>query len=155
MCSSIIRNFVTALQINKQKLLCFCAGGCSDSNVAPVRCTSICISESTPESTKSVPPIILRAYSYYRAYCPWVNSTNNEFLSDTVVSVGMQMACKMDHLTRDRRKMQTCLVSGCRQINWNKKLCYRRRTARRAMSVKMLSTVETSCMTNPQEIEWS
>jgi len=34
----------------------------------------------------------------------------------------------------------------------NKKLCYRRRTARRAMSLKILSTVETSCTTNPQQI---
>ena len=35
----------------------------------------------------------------------------------------------------------------------NKKLCYRRRSSRRAMSVKILSTVETSCKTNPQLIE--
>jgi len=33
-----------------------------------------------------------------------------------------------------------------------KKLCYRKRTARRFMSVKILSTVETSCITNPQQI---
>ena len=35
----------------------------------------------------------------------------------------------------------------------DKKLCYRRWTARRAMPVKILSTVETSCTTNPQQIE--
>jgi len=35
----------------------------------------------------------------------------------------------------------------------HKKLCYRRRTARRAMSVKILSTVEKSCTTNPQQIK--
>jgi len=30
------------------------------------------------------------------------------------------------------------------RISYNKKLCYRRRTARRAMSVKILPTAETS-----------
>jgi len=35
----------------------------------------------------------------------------------------------------------------------NKKLCYRRQTVRRAMSVKILSTVETSCTTNAQQIK--
>jgi len=34
----------------------------------------------------------------------------------------------------------------------NKKLCYRRRTARRATSFKILSTVVTSCTANPQQI---
>jgi len=38
------------------------------------------------------------------------------------------------------------------QAKLNKKLCYRRRTARRAMSVKILSTVETSSTANPQQI---
>jgi len=32
------------------------------------------------------------------------------------------------------------------------KLCYRRRTARHAVSVKVLSTVDTSCTTGPQQI---
>jgi len=34
----------------------------------------------------------------------------------------------------------------------NKNLCYRRGTARRAVSVNILSTVERSCTTNPQQI---
>jgi len=38
-------------------------------------------------------------------------------------------------------------------IKLNKKLCYRRRTARCAMSVKILSPVETICTTNSQQIE--
>jgi len=36
--------------------------------------------------------------------------------------------------------------------NKHKKLCYRRWTAQHATSVKILSTVETSCTTNPQQI---
>ena len=38
------------------------------------------------------------------------------------------------------------------QAKLNKKLCYRRRTARRAMSVIVLPTVETSSTANPQQI---
>ena len=34
-----------------------------------------------------------------------------------------------------------------------KKLCYYRRTARRTISVKILSSVETSCTANPQQIK--
>ena len=34
-------------------------------------------------------------------------------------------------------------------------LCYRRRTARRAVPVKILSILETSCTTNPQQVEVS
>ena len=34
----------------------------------------------------------------------------------------------------------------------NTKLCCHRKTARRAVSVKILSTVETSCTTNPQQL---
>ena len=34
----------------------------------------------------------------------------------------------------------------------DKKLCYRRRAARRTMSVRIVSTVETNCTTNPQQI---
>jgi len=45
--------------------------------------------------------------------------------------------------------MNTYLFPG----NYYKKLCYRRRTARRAMSVKILSTVEISYAANPQQIE--
>jgi len=36
--------------------------------------------------------------------------------------------------------------------NKHKKLCYRRWTAQHATSVKILSTLETSCTTNPQQI---
>jgi len=40
------------------------------------------------------------------------------------------------------------------RITWvDKKICYRRRTARRAMSFKILSTIETICTTNSQQIE--
>jgi len=41
--------------------------------------------------------------------------------------------------------------------NVNKKLCYRRKTARRDVSVKMLpmlhNSVETTCVTSPEQIE--
>ena len=46
-----------------------------------------------------------------------------------------------------------CPLTWSVNIRNNKKLSYRRWTARRAKSVKMLSTVETSCTTNPQQIE--
>ena len=64
--------------------------------------------------------------------------------------------------THGPRKVQTqtetrrvyALRAGDGTLELNKKLCYRRRTARRAVlySVVILSTVETSCTTNPQQI---
>jgi len=47
---------------------------------------------------------------------------------------------------------QSLLLQFVLLVIQNKKLCCRRRTARRAMSVEILSTVETSCTTNAEQI---
>jgi len=47
-------------------------------------------------------------------------------------------------------RSQTRLISP---VKCNTKLCYRRRTARRDTSVNVLTTVETSCAKNPEQIE--
>ena len=45
------------------------------------------------------------------------------------------------------------VLQNMNSIKLNKKLCYRKRNARRTMSVIILSPVETICTTNSQQIE--
>ena len=54
---------------------------------------------------------------------------------------------------KERRGKETEKEAERREGGKNKKLCYCRRTARRAMSVIISSTVETSCTAHPQQIE--
>ena len=55
--------------------------------------------------------------------------------------------------THDRSRLAFIhLPTQCRDVT-KRLLSYRRRTARRVMSVEILSTVETSCTTNQQQIE--
>jgi len=70
--------------------------------------------------------------------------------------------CRQRHKTRmrlrffirmtDTRRVK-CFIMIIIMPLQNKKLCYRKRTARRATSAKILSIVATICTTNPPQIE--
>jgi len=62
----------------------------------------------------------------------------------------------LDRIIKIRIIINITVIIGLTGVSDGKKPCLlRTRNSATAMSVRILSTVETTCTTNPQQIEWS